>query len=157
MVLSRSEASITGARTPFPASPQGIEERRGQWVATIKSLPTYNPLTVGAALRLEATGTPFNPAAYTGKIRSITRTGPSTVELKLDKARGELDANCVYGRRVNTGNFAFLGKFTAATATITLPGMPAGESQEWEFYTRGVIKDAEVGEPPAHVSEFVKG
>lgn len=142
---------------PLIACPTGIEARRADWVQTIKSNSAYNPLTHGATLKLEQTGTPFVPADYVGEIKSLKSTGSSEVELKLDKARGNLDANCVYGRKTGTATFALLGKFTAATATITIPGLAPGALEEWEFYTRGVIKDQEVGSPSPHESVVVKG
>jgi hypothetical protein len=142
---------------PPVSCPTGIEERRTDWVQVIKNNAAYNPLTHGATLKIEQTGTPFAPGDYTAEIKSIKPAGPGKVEVKLDKARGNIDANCVYGRKTGTANFAFLGKFTAATATLTIPGLAPGALEEWEFYTCGVIKDQEIGSPSTHVSAIVKG
>lgn len=142
---------------PPVSCPTGIEARRAAWVQTIKNHRNYNPLTHGAALKIEATGTPFNPSAYTGEIKSIKASGAGKVEMKLDKARGEIDSNCVYGRKTGTPAFALLGKFNAATATVTIPGHAPGALEEWEFCVRGVIRDAEVGDMSPHVSVVVKG
>lgn len=142
---------------PPVSCPTGIEERRPDWVQTIKSNSLYNPLTHGATLKIEYTGTPFNPAAYTGLIKSLKALGSSQVQAKLDKARGNITANCLYGRKTGTALLTFLGKFNAATATVTIPGLTPGALEEWEFCVRGVTGDTEVGNMSPLLTLVVKG
>ena len=57
----------------------GIEKRRELWVPEIRALANYDPLTQGVTLRIETTGTPFNPATYKGEITSLESNAAHTV------------------------------------------------------------------------------
>lgn len=135
----------------------GIEERREKWVQLAKHAANYDPLVQGAVLRIEPTGTPFDPATYQAEIFGAASPGPATVTCKFRKAGGEISAMAFSGRRVGTVAWVDLGRFTATPASLHIPLQTPGIPEVWEFQGQALIKDAPIGIPSDHVQVLVRG
>jgi hypothetical protein len=131
-----------GSFTPITT---GIEARRIDWVRLAKASPAYNPETIGAVLRLEQTGDPFDPATYKAELSDFASPAANTVTFKFRKARGEVDGINLYLRRKGDAAWTFVRFYSKSPATDTTPVKVAGTPEEREYQGRAVIADAEVG------------
>ena len=145
----------------WPAVPSpalaGIEARREKWVGAAKKAQNYDAGVQGAVLRIEPTGTPFDPAAYVAEIFGATSPSPGTVLCKFRKARGNVDAMAFFGRRLGVAAWTPLGRFTATPATFPVPVQAASSAEVWELQGRALVKDAEIGTPSAILQVVVRG
>ena len=145
----------------WPAVPasasSGIEARREKWVQAAKHTTAYDPGVQGAVLRIEPTGTPFDPATYQAEIFGATSPSPGTVQCKFRKARGNIDAMAFFGRRGGTVPLVSLGRFTSTPATFTIPLLTPGTSETWDLQGRALIKDVDIGSPSDLVQVIVRG
>lgn len=135
----------------------GLEARREKWVQLAKHASNYDPALQGATLRIEATGTPFDPATYKAIIFDATSPSPSTAACKFRKARRNIDAMKFLGRKAGTPVWVDLGRFTATPATFHIPLQTPGNPEQWELMGRALIKDQEIGIASDLLEVLVRG
>ena len=112
----------------------------------------------GATLRIEATGTPFDPATYQAVIFDLTSPASATVSAKFRKAGGHIDAMGFTGRKMaGAGAWLDLGRFMATPATLHIPIAVAGQPEEWEIRGQAYIRDTPVGLPSEIATVLVRG
>ena len=136
----------------WPATPPtlvapGIAARRSAWVATAKKSPNYNPDTVGRTLRLEPSGTPFNPATYVAELKGIEVTGPAQVQVKIGKGGGQVTAAQLQMKRGTDAAFKTVGMFTARTYIDHTPLAQAGVPETREYQLVALKNDVVIGQP----------
>ena len=146
----------------LPAAPAmvitcGIEERRIKWVARAKGAPNYDPAVQGAVLRIEPTGTPFDPNTYQAVIQSVTSTDSGKVRAKFAKARGNVDGMAFQGRKSGSGTWVDLGRFNSTPAILTIPITTAGQPEEWDIKGRALKRDVEIGMESMSLGVLVRG
>ena len=134
----------------------GLEARREKWVQQAKHATNYDPGVQGATLRIEPTGTPFDPATYKAEIFGALSPGPATVSCKFRKARNNIAGVAFSGRRKGAAAFVPLGRFTATPATFLIPLQTPGVPEEWDLQGRALIKDVEIGLPSDLVQLIVR-
>ena len=123
----------------------GLEARREKWVQNAKHAANYDPAVQGAVLRIETTGTPFDPNTYQAEIFGATSPGPATVLCKFRKARRNIDAMKFMGRKSGTMGWTELGRYTATPASLHIPLQTPGSPEQWELMGRALVKDQEIG------------
>ena len=114
----------------WPATPPamvapGIGARRSAWVVTAKRSPAYNPDTNGRTLRLEISGTPFNPATYVAELKSVDATGHETVLVKIGKGGGQVTAAQLQMKRGTGHRVQDRGHVHGALVRRSHPARPA--------------------------------
>lgn len=134
----------------------GIDPRREKWVQQAKHAGNYDPLVQGAVLRIEPTGTPFDPTTYQAEIFGAMSPGPATMLVKFRKARGQIDAVAIAGRRTGTTAWVPLGTFTATPATFLVALQTPGVPETWDLQAQALIKDAKIGVPSDIVTAIVR-
>lgn len=136
----------------------GVEERRELWVPEIRALPNYDPLIQGVTLRIETTGTPFNPANYKGEIVKVESPAPHTITATFRKARGHIQGGKFFGRKIGTATLhAFPDMRTVTPATLDVPLTTPGIAEEWEIQFQPYLKDRPVGIPSDFATILVRG
>ena len=135
----------------------GLEARREKWVPLAKHSTNYDAAVQGVTLRIEPTGTPFDPVAYKAIIFDAMSPSPSTVSAKYRKARGKIDAMKFLGRRSGTPAWVDLGRFTATPATFHIPLTTPGNPEQWDLMGRALIKDVEIGIASDLLEVLVRG
>jgi hypothetical protein len=136
----------------------GIEERREKWVQEIKGLAGYDPLIQGVTLRIEQTGTPFNPATYKGEITKLESNAPHTVTAGFRKASGNIQGGKFLGRKIGTATlYAFPDVRTVSPATLEVPLTTPGVAEEWEIQFQPYLKDQAVGIVSDFATVLVRG
>ena len=112
----------------------------------------------GATLRIEATGTPFDPATYQAVIFDLTSAASSTVSAGFRKAGRHIDAMRFTGRKMASGGpWLDLGRLMATPATLHIPIALAGQPEEWEIRGQCYIRDTPVGLPSEIATVPVQG
>ncbi len=162
--LSDPDGSAAPTPPPIPNWPAvpasataGIEARREKWVQQAKHIAAYDPGVQGMVLRIEPTGTPFDPTTYKAELFDATSPSPGTVQCKFRKARSNIDAMAFFGRRVGASALVSLGRFTSTPATFSIPLQTPGAPEVWELEGRALKKDVEVGIPSDLVQVTVRG
>ncbi len=136
----------------------GIEKRRELWVPEIRALANYDPLTQGVTLRIETTGTPFNPATYKGEITSLESNAAHTVTAAFRKARGNIQGGKFLGRKIGTALLhSFPDTRTVSPATLDVPITTPGVAEEWEIQFQPYLKDQAVGIASDFATVLVRG
>ena len=112
---------------PATAVLAAIEPRREKRVQAGKVSETFDVPVQGATLRIEATGTPFDPATYQAVIFDLTSAASSTVSAEFRKAGRHIDAMRFTGRKMASGCPGLdLGRLMATPATLHIPIALAG-------------------------------
>ncbi len=147
---------------PWPKAPSaavlaGIEKRREKWVQSAKHAPKYNADTDGVALRIEPTGSPFEPVTYQAEITSVTSTAPAQVEAKFRKAGGNITGVEFKGRKAGTMNMQTLGRFTVSPASLFIPLAAPGQAEQWEIQGQALKGDTLIGTPSDIKPVLVRG
>ena len=144
---------------PLPAAGilAGLEARRAAWVQVFKKTTGYDPAVQGAALLLEATGAPFDPATYKADIASLHSPAPGLVLAHFRKARGQVDAMQFQGRKAGTPAWTDLGRFIGTPASLHIPIATPGQPEDWEIQGQAVKRDALIGLPSDIHSVTVRG
>ncbi len=145
---------------PWPALPPdgivpGLEARRVQWVEQARSSAAYNP-SIGMALGIEPTGTPFDPATYQAELSALTSPASRTISGKFRKANGNIDGIDLYGRKEGTMPWGLLGRFTAMPFSALVP-LAGAAPEPWEFLARAVKREVEIGVASMVVQVIVRG
>ncbi len=135
----------------------GLEVRREKWVQLAKHAPNYDPAVQGATLRIEQTGTPFDPAAYKAEIFGAATPGAATVTVKFRKARGNVQAMKFKGRKAGGSAWTELGIFLATPASLHIPLTTPGTPEQWELSGRAMVKNDEIGIPSDLLEVLVRG
>ena len=136
----------------------GVEERPAKWVQAIKKLDGYDPAVQGVTLRIEPTGTPFDPATYKAEITEASSPSARVVIAGFRKARGRIPGVTFFGRKIGTATLVPLGDVrTVPPATPEIPIATAGVAEEWEFQARAFLKDELVGIASDFVTVLVRG
>ena len=136
----------------------GIEKRRELWVPEIRALANYDPLIQGVTLRIEPTGTPFNPATYKGVIVSLQSTAPHAVTAAFRKASGNMQGGKFLGRKIGTATLhTFADVRTVSPATLEVPITTPGVAEEWEIQFQPYLKDQAVGIVSDFATVLVRG
>ena len=161
------DGSQGSAPVPLPAAPAwppsgptavppGIDGRRQKNVDHIKSASAYTPLVIGALLRTESTGTPFDAATYQAVVRSAKETGQGSVNVAFSKASSNIDGVNLYLQRTGDAGPVKIGLFTHTPATDFTPLKTPGVPEQRNYSAVAVIADAEVGLRSAVVTVLVK-
>lgn len=141
-----------------PSVLAGVEARREKWVPEIRALTNYDPLVQGVTLRLETTGTPFDPATYKGVIVSVESNAPRQVTAAFRKASGKVQGGKFLGRKIGTAVLhTFPDVRTVSPATLEVPIATPGVAEEWEFQFQPYLKDQPVGLASDFVTVLVRG
>ncbi len=135
----------------------GLEARREKWVALAKHAANYDPAVQGAVLRIEQTGTPFDPALYKAEIFGALSPGPAVVSCKFRKARGNVDAMNFKGRSSGSVAWLDLGSFMATPASIHIPLTTPGTPELWQLVGRALVRDAHIGLASDALEVLVRG
>ena len=135
----------------------GLEARREKWVQIAKHAANYDPTVQGAVLRIESTGTPFDPATYQAEIFGADSPGPATVLCKFRKARSNIDAMKFMGRKSGLPGWVNLGTYTATPASLHIPLQTPGSPEQWDLMGRALVRDVEIGLPSNLLQVLVRG
>ena len=136
----------------------GIEARREKWVPEIRALTNYDPLVQGVTLRIEQTGTPFNPATYKGEIVSLESTAAHSVTAAFRKARGNIQGGKFLGRKIGTATLhMFADVRTVSPTTLDVPITTPGVAEDWEIQFQPYLKDQAVGIVSDFATVLVRG
>lgn len=127
-----------------------------KWVQLVKAQSAYDPQTHGAALKIEITGTPFDPDTYQADLLDLSSPAAKQLRFKFRKAYGHIDGVNLYGRKAGATTSLLLGRFTASPGNVLVP-LAGTEPEEWEFFARAVKRDVEVGLPSEIVVQIIRG
>ena len=142
----------------IPSALAGIEARREIWVKAIKSLDGYDAGVQGVALRIEQTGTAFDPATYKAEITGVSSPSARAVVAEFRKARGKIAGVRFLGRKIGTTTLVELGGLrTVSPTTLEIPIATAGVAEDWEIQARAVVKDVLVGIASDFAPVLVRG
>jgi hypothetical protein len=90
-------------------------------------------------------GGAFTPDTYKAEISSVVSMAPGQVEVKFRKARGHISGMEFTGRKSGTSNWANLGRFTVATASLDIPIATPGQPENWEIQGQALRNDKPIG------------
>lgn len=155
-----AELPAAPAPPPWPTPPPfavltGIEKRRTQWVAQVKSNALYTT-TLGELLRIEEGGTPFDPTTYQAVLLNVASPSAGTVAGKFRKASGQIDGINLYGRKEGASGWTGLGRFNATPFSAMVP-LAGAAPEAWEFQARAVRRDVEIGTASLISQAIIRG
>lgn len=137
----------TWPSTPPAMVAPGIGARRSAGVATAKKSPAYNPDTNGRTLRLEISGTPFNPTTYVAELKSVEATGHEQVLAKIGKGGGQVTAAQLQMKRGTDTAFKTVGMFTARSYVDHTPLAQPNVPEERQYQLLAMKNDVVIGQP----------
>jgi hypothetical protein len=124
-------------------------------VQKVKHTPGYDAGTMGTTLRLEAGATTFDPNNFTSGISDLSSPAPKQLRFKFPKAYGKIDGVNLYGRKTGSTTEISLGRFNASPANVVVP-LTEGSPEEWQFQTRAVRRDQEIGHPSPVMTAIIR-
>ena len=77
------------------------------------------------------------------------------LRFKFDKAYGKIDGVNLYGRKSGTSSWTPLGRFNATPANTIVP-LADSSPEEWQFQSRAVRRDQEIGNPSPVMTAIIR-